>query len=539
MDRAEQAGGVGIGGAPVRVDQKLGIEARARVAAQAGRTGRRLGGGLEPLLAAFDVVAAERDGRVAVRGRAAVEGELTADALALPERGASVSATRTLEARPSTVRVRYIDETADYQTGAAVVRSDDQGATGGGVDLDLPVVCGGGLAKAAALDVLTGAGMEAVTVALGPLDAMRLEPGDMVRLDGRAGDWRVMRTTADETPSAELEPVTERARQEDDGGWRGGEAPTVVGAPFLKLLDLPPLMGAEEDGRPVVAAAADPWRTMRLHAGANADVLTPRADMETSAMVGTLVQALAPGVRHRWDAANAVVVQIEGGEPESAVEAAVLGGANAVAVETAAGWEVIQYRSAALVGPGTWRLTNLLRAQQGTEVEMRAGAAQGATAVFLDGRLARAEIGRGERGLPLVCRAGPAGAAPGGAGFREVGFTPAGVHARPWSPCGLTVETTDAGRIVRWTPRVRLYGDGWDGEPAAVDPLRFRGRVLDGEGLVRTFEVEGSSLLYPLAAFAADFPQGPGGEARIAVAQWGEGFGWGVEASVGLEIGLV
>ena len=155
---------------------------------------------LEPLLAAFDAVAAERDGRVAVRGRAAVEGELAADALALPERGASVSATRTLEARPSTVRVRYIDETADYQTGAVVVRSDDQGATGGGVDLDLPVVCGGGLAKAAALDVLTGAGMEAVTVALGPLDAMRLEPGDMVRLEGRAGDWRVMRTAADETP---------------------------------------------------------------------------------------------------------------------------------------------------------------------------------------------------------------------------------------------------------------------------------------------------------------------------------------------------
>lgn len=182
---------------------------------------------------------------------------------------------------------------------------------------------------------------------------------------------------------------------------------------------------------------------------------------------------------------------------------------------------------------------DLLRAQQGTEVEMRAGAAQGATAVFLDGRLARAEIGRSERGLPLVCRAGPAGAAPGGAGFREVGFTPAGVHARPWSPCGLMVETTDAGRIVRWTPRVRLYGDGWDGEPATVDPLRFRVRVLDGDLVVRTFEVEGSRLTYPLAAFAADFPQGPGSEARIAVAQWGEGFGWGVEASVGLEIGPV
>ncbi len=234
-----------------------------------------------------------------------------------------------------------------------------------------------------------------------------------------------------------------------------------------------------------------------------------------------------------------MVVRIEGGEPESALEAAVLGGANAVAVETAAGWEVIQYRSAALVGSGTWALTHLLRAQQGTEVEMRAGAPQGATAVFLDGRPARAEIGRSERGLPLVCRAGPAGAAPGGGGFREVGFIPAGVHGRPWSPCGLTIETTQAGRSVRWTPRVRLYGDGWDGEPAAVDPLRFRVRVLDGEVVVRTFEVEGSSLLYPLAAFASDFPRGPGDEARIAVAQWGEGFGWGVEASVGLEIGRV
>ena len=308
----------------------------------------------------------------------------------------------------------------------------------------------------------------------------------------------------------------------------------MVGAPFLRVLDLPPLMGAEDDGRPVVAAAAYPWRTMRLHAGADAGVLTPRADVETPAMVGTLVQPLAPGVRHRWDTANAIVLRIEGGEPESAVETAVLGGANALAVETAAGWEVIQYRSAALAGPGEWRLTGLLRGQQGTEVEMRAGAPVGAAAVFLDGRLARAEIGRGERGLPLICRAGPAGAAPGGVGFTEIGFTPAGVHARPWSPCGLSVEPTAAGRRVRWTPRVRLYGDGWDGEPAAVDPLRFRVRVLDERGLLRTFETEEARLLYPAEAFAADFPLGATGGARIAAAQWGEGFGWGAEAEIGL-----
>ena len=492
---------------------------------------------LEPLLAAFDAVAAERDGRVAVRGRVAVEGELALAALALPERGASAAAVRTLEDRPTVARVRFIDETADYQTGAVVVRSDDARAQGGGVDLDLPVVCGGGLARAAALDVLAGSGMEAATVALGPLEALRLEPGDVVRLEGRGGDWRVMRLMADETPSAVLEPVTSRGTYEDAGAWRGGETPVVVGAPFVKILDLPPLMGAEEDARPLIAAAADPWLTMRLHAGPQAQTLTPRGDVETPAMVGALIQSLAPGVRHRWDHVNALVVRVEGGAPESAIETAVLGGANAVAVETGVGWEVIQYRSAALAGPGTWRLSGLLRGQQGTEEEMRAGAPVGAKAVFLDERLARAEIGRGERGLPLICRAGPAGAPPGGTGFTEVGFTLAGRHARPWSPCGLLVSGGAAGWTIRWTPRVRLYGDGWDGEPAPVDPLRFRVRVLIGDAVVRTDEVEGVEQIYPAETVATDFARGASAPVRIAVAQWGEGFGWGVEAVTAVEIG--
>lgn len=494
---------------------------------------------LEPLLAAFDAVAAERDGKVAVLGRVETVVEVAGEALALLETGAAEATTRTLEARAGEARVRFIDETADYQTGAVVVRSDDAAATGGGVDLDLPLVCGGGLAKAAAERALDGDGVEAKTWGLGPLEALRLEPGDGVRLEGRSDDWRVMRTAADETPSAVLEPMTARRAVEDDGVWRGGDTPVVVGAPFLKVLDLPPLIGGEADARPLIAVAAEPWRTMRLHAGPTAETLTARSEVETPATVGVLVEALGPGVRHRWDEANAVVVRVEGEAPQSAVEAAVLGGGNALAVETAAGWEIVQYRSAVLVGPGKWRLEGLLRGQQGTEVEMRAGAGAGLVVVFLDDRLARAEIGRGERGLPLVCRAGPAGAAPGGAGFSETVFVARGVHDRPWSPCGLAVAADGDGLTIRWTPRVRLFGDGWDGEPVAVDPMRFRVRVLDGGVGVRTMEVEGLSAFYPAAALAADFPDGVTATVRIAVAQWGEGFGWGPEAEVEAEIGLV
>ena len=62
---------------------------------------------------------------------------------------------RSLEALPATARVRFIDEGADYQTGAAVVRGDGEG---GGIDADLPAVCGPGLAKALARRLLEGDG---------------------------------------------------------------------------------------------------------------------------------------------------------------------------------------------------------------------------------------------------------------------------------------------------------------------------------------------------------------------------------------------
>lgn len=490
---------------------------------------------LEPLLGAFDAVAAERDGRVAVLGRTAACAQLTRETLALPDQGTVETIARALEPRPNAARVRFIDEVADYQTGAVTARADDaMAATGGGLDMDLPLACGDGLARAAAERALDATGVETITLSLGPLEVLGLEAGDVLQLEGRAGDWRVTRLTTDETPSAVLEPVGVRRRGEDRGGGRGGEAPPVVGAPFVRLMDLPPLTGGEDDARPLAAVGAAPWRTMRLHAGPSTSALTARAELDTPATVGVLVEPLAPGVRHRWDEVNAITVRVEGAAPQSAAETAVLGGANTLAVETAAGWEIVQYRSAVLVGTETWRLTGLLRGQQGADLEMRAGASTGLIVVFLDERLARAEIGRNERGLPLMCRAGPAGAPPGGAGFSEIGFTLRGIYARPWSPAGLTVEAGNEGVTVRWTPRVRLYGDGWDGEPTAVDPLRFRLRVIEGRRVVRTMEVEGATAIYSAADMAADFPGGPPPAAQFEVAQWGEGFGWGAEAKIAL-----
>ncbi|MGV9008660.1 baseplate multidomain protein megatron [Brevundimonas sp.] len=486
---------------------------------------------LEPLMAGLGLVAAERGGKVAVLGEGVVDLTLAQEAMALPDDGGSVRADRRLEPRPNAARVRFIDGNADYQTGAVVVRS---GGDGGGVDLDLPAVCTGATARSAAERVLAGEEGRRLTVALGPLEMLRLEPGDRVEVEGHAGVWRAVRLDQDETPSVVLEPVVEVEVGEDDGVPGPGESGDAVGAPFLRVLELPPLPGAETDGRPIAVVAAEPWRAMQVFAGASADTLTARGEARSSATVGVLVEALPPGRPWRWDTVNEVVVRLEGRDPENRSDGAVLGGANALAIETETGWEIVQFRTATLVGDGVWRLTGLLRGQQGSEGAMQAGAEAGAVCVVLDEALVRVASPRGERGLPLIWRAGPLGGPAGGAGVSEVMQMLSGVHERPWRPVHLNVAADGGGRQVIWRARSRIDGDRWVGEAAGADPLRFRVRVLSGGAVWREAVVEGETWNYAASDLGADFPGGVGADAVVAVSQWGEGYGWGDEVRMGL-----
>lgn len=487
---------------------------------------------LEPLLAALGLVASERGGAVAVIGEAMAEAALTLNALALPEDGASIRVDRTLELAPGAARVRFIDGDADYQTGSAVVRSAGEG---GGIDLDLPAVCSAALAHAAAERALEGSANERLTAALGPLEALRLEPGDGVSVEGHAGEWRVMRVDMDETPSVVLERAPSAFARTDAGEPNARDEGGPAGAPFFRVVELPPLVGEEMDARPIAVVAAEPWRPMQVFAGASTDVLTARGDVARPATVGVLTEPLEAGPRYRWDAVNTLTVRIEGRAPESRPPIAVLAGANAAAVETENGWELLQFRTAELVGEDLWRLGGLLRGQQGTEPAMAVGAQAGAIVVLMDAAPARADSPRAERGLPLIWRAGPAGGPPGGPWTSEVAHAATGVHDRPWSPAHLRATVRPGGGFdIGWIARSRIDGDRWEGGAWSGDPGRFRVRILAGAATRRTFEVDGDAAFYSAGDVAVDFPGGPGPDAAVAVAQWGEGYGWGVEARASL-----
>ena len=484
---------------------------------------------LAPLLGTLDLRLSEAGCQVSLRGDAGVSINLSKAELALPEDGPSVRIDRSLEPRPATARVRFIDGNRDYQTGSALVRV---AAEGGGLDLDLPAVCGRALAEAAASRALAEGNGRRVQVKLGPLDALRLEPGDVATVGGLDGEWRAIGLDLAETSTATLEPVQAISLGEDLGEPSAPPTGESVGAPFFRMVELPPLPGSEADPRPVAVVAADPWRPMQVRAGTLSEALTVRADVNDSATVGTLLGPLGPGPRYRWDRTTSLMVRVEGRAPESRPETSVLGGANLIAVETTSGWELIQFERADLIGGADWRLSGLLRAQHGTEQSMLAGALTGAVVVFLDGPIPRTSSPTAERGLPLIWRAGPVGL-PGGASVREISWVSTGVHDRPWSPAHLRVRRREDGALVMsWAPRLRLDGDRWDRPERTDEAGRFRVKVIEAEVVVRTLEVEGAETVYPAEMIAADFPGGLPAGLHLAVALWGEGYGWGEEAVV-------
>ncbi|MFN3558120.1 MAG: glycoside hydrolase/phage tail family protein [Brevundimonas sp.] len=484
---------------------------------------------LAPLLAGLGLRMAERSGKVAILGEPEATFEMSTAAMALSDNGQAVRTDRQLDARPVTARVRFIDGTRDYQTGSALMR---QAGDGGTIDLDLPAVCGPGVAKAAAARVLKAGAGQRATVTLGPVQGLTLEPGDCVTVDHLAGEWCVTGLEFAEQAVATLEPrnvVSLVAEDDLPTPAPGGE---IAGAPFFRMIDLPPLPGAEDDGRPLAIVAGHPWTEMQVRAGPSPDALTVRANVVQSTTVATLTASLQAGPRHRWDQVNSLIVRVEGAVPTSQGVTGILAGGNALAVETVAGWEVIQFRRAELLGSDIWRLSGLLRGQQGTEATMRAGSAAGAVVVFLDEPL-RASSSSAERGLPLIWRAGPTGLS-GGARVAELEWAATGVHHRPWSPAHLRVGTRgDGGYDLGWIARSRTGGDAWDGEDS-VAPLRFRVRIIHEDTVVRVLDVEASHADYLAPDVASDFPGGLPGEVIVEVAQWGDGYGWGQAASVTL-----
>jgi hypothetical protein len=399
-------------------------------------------------------------------------------------------------------------------------------------DADAPIVLSAAEASAVARRMLDSdaAARSSRIVRLSPSAALRFEAGDRVALDGQT--WRVQRLDLDERPRATLVPVMATSGVAAVIDWTPAPPREPASPPVLHVLDLPSNGALDDDARPLVAAAAEPWRPLDVHAGAGVETLTVRARLAAPATLGVTLTDLAPSSPHRLDRSARLEVRMEGASLSSASLAAVLAGANALAVRAASGdWEVIAFQSAELIAPDVWRLSGLLRGQRdgaASPVVILAGAA----VVLLDEAVVPMSVAAFERGMSLTVRAAPAGGPPSGPGMTQVSTVWTGRALRPLAPAHLRKRMIGGDLSLSWIRRARVGGDVWDGEvPLAEGVERYRVRVLDGTAVLREAEVERPGFTYTAALRAADAPSS---SARLEVAQNSALYGWGAPTTTSL-----
>ena len=280
------------------------------------------------------------------------------------------------------VRLRFANADAEHNPGTVVSTG---AAVADIVDVEAAIVMDRGQAQRCADELARQLARQREQIRFAmAADGLTVEAGDVLMLDGVG--WRIVEIShgkvaeleavrAGETMSAVLTPAAP--------AWHKPPPPPIE--PDVVIVDGPPLLGQENDMRPIGFAFAEPWiGEVTVSAGADATLMTERGRIEQPCTMGELVSGLYPNTSGRWQETS-VWVSVRGGAPSSRSEGAVLNGANAALVETGAGWEFLQFLEAELVDEETYRLSGLLRGQQGSEDAASAGAPVGSRIVFLTG----------------------------------------------------------------------------------------------------------------------------------------------------------
>jgi GTA TIM-barrel-like domain/Putative phage tail protein len=459
---------------------------------------------LEPLVRAFAVDATERNRDIVFRMRGDDQVVLDPGRF-VEDEGPALSLTREgLEQDEVAVRLRFIDVDADYQPG--LVRSVGSLAVAA-ADVEMPLAMDRGQAAGLADELAEQFTIQRERARFAmTADGVGLEAGDAFAMNGE--QWRIADVSDGKVIAFEaVRAGPARSPALTPAAPTSAPGVVVPAEPDIVIVDAPPLAGEENDLRPIGFAYAEPWTgAVAFRGGADADQQALRGVVERRCAIGRLISALFPHLSGRWQETS-VWVALPGATLASASKNAVLNGANRALVETATGWEMLQFVEAELVDVDTYKLTGLLRGQQGSEAAMAPGAPDGSRIVFLTGAETRLAVADWERGLELKWSAGEwAGS-----------YTHEGSAAQPWSPAHLKARRDGSDVTLTWIRRARQDGDRWTaGEPPLEATEGYRIRVSGGVS-VREWDVSATTAIYAAVAQAEDFPAG--GSAFIEVAQ--------------------
>lgn len=303
------------------------------------------------------------------------------------------------------------------------------------------------------------------------------------------------------------------------------------------LLDLPLLSETGEDWRGYAAGHAQPWPGgAELYR--SAEELTGfvlNVELPLRAQIGETAADLPAG-RAGTISPETLRVRMFSGSLVTRPEADVLAGANALAIQHAAGWEVLRFVYAELVAVQTWDLTGLIRGDRGTEwVRGAADLPAGARVVAIDGAVSAVEMAPSEIAAPFFWRMGPKGADQTGDRFTQIEHAFDGTGRRPFAPAQLTASETGGDLDLTWLRRDRRAGfslglavedpaltDGPEAYRIEIGPEGAPARVIDVSAPAHTYtagEQSADALVkpYEIRVHQIGPDYGPGAPARLLI----------------------
>ena len=247
--------------------------------------------------------------------------------------------------------------------------------------------------------------------------------------------------------------------------------------------------------------------------------------------MGTLLTPLVAGPLFVFDRATSFDVVLKYGALSSVSEAEVLNGVNiAVIGDAVSGFEIIQFASAELIAPNTYRVKTLLRGQAGSGPEMLVSRVAPANFVLLNPAVVQVELVGAEAALENTWRIGPAQLDSGHGAYVEMILQGQFKGLRPLSPCQLRVRRDGADVVFNWARRSRIDGDAWEPVeiPLGEESESYHLEIHDGVTVKRAVDVASPSYRYLAADIATDFGAAPTAY-DLSVAQISAGFGVGTQ----------
>ena len=479
---------------------------------------------LTPLsrLYGFDMV--ERAGglKFASRGTQTVFNIDRDDLVYEPQRS-TLSVTRTDgETHLKDVRINFIDQAKDYQSGLALAR-DLFAETERVVDISAPLVLDAGQAKVMAASVLTQVLEENETLEFSvPPLLLGLETGDVMRIGGIAGDWQITALDGLGGRNGQAKRIKTSGVNLTSGNAPGVVTqPNWVSAPEGFALDIADFTAAGTRTGPLVGVIIHPFAQTLITEPGGAEIA-----LTSSVRIGALLSDLAAGPVGRFDLANTLDILLPGISLASIPDAEILSGGNLFAVETLLGWEILQAAHVELVGADTYRMSRLLRGQYGTDYVLDAPPVQsGARVVYLGQAWQDIAINADLRGADIDFTL----SAIGRENTENFTLNYQANHLRPLSPVHIKASRVGANIVISWIRRTRQGGDDWTplDVPLGEESERYAVEFMEAGAVVLTRDVTQQRLEIPVSDLEAIYGS-PLGEVTINIAQISQAFGSGI-----------